>query len=65
MPTSTTARLSSMPDVLTVDEAAQILRIARNTAYQAVKRGELPSRRVCGRIIIPRAGLQQLLEQSA
>ncbi len=36
--------------VMSVDEAAEILGVSRNTAYDAVKRGEIPSIRI-GRCI--------------
>lgn len=48
-------------EVLTVEEAATILRIGRSTAYEAVRRGEIPSIRIGGRIRIPRAALDRLL----
>lgn len=48
----------------TVDEAAQLLRIGRNTAYTAVKTGEIPSIRVGERIIIPKVALQKKLEKA-
>lgn len=47
---------------LTVTEAAQLLGIGRNTAYSAVQRGELPSLRIGGRVLIPTARLIALLE---
>ena len=50
--------------VLTVGEAAQLLRLSRNTAYEAVSRGEIPSIRVGRRILIPRVALQRLLAVS-
>ncbi len=49
--------------LLTVPEAAQILRISRNLAYELVARNELPSIRL-GRVIrIPRAALDAWMEQ--
>lgn len=51
----------STPDVMTVEEVAKALGISRNTAYQAVASGEIPSIRVRGRIIIPRALYQRML----
>ena len=36
----------------TVDEAAVVLDVARNTAYEAVKKGEIPSKRIGKRIIV-------------
>jgi excisionase family DNA binding protein len=36
----------------TVDEAAEVLGVSRNTAYDAVKTGEIPSKRMNKRIIV-------------
>ena len=47
--------------VVTVMEVARILGIGRNLAYEAVARGEIPSIRVGGRILIPVAALDQML----
>ena len=47
---------------LSVTEAAQRLGIGRNLAYEAVQRGEIPSIRVGGRILVPLAALEKLLE---
>ena len=38
------------PAVMSVDEAAEILGVSRNCAYEAVKRGEIPTLRI-GRLI--------------
>lgn len=48
---------------LTVEEAAQLLGIGRNTAYEAIRRGELPSLRIGRRLVVPRAALEQLLSR--
>jgi excisionase family DNA binding protein len=47
--------------VLTVSEAAAILRIGRNQLYQAVGRGELGAARVGRSIRIPKHALLDLL----
>ncbi len=47
------------PLVLTVAEAAALLRISRGSAYAAVASGDIPSLVIGRRILIPR---QQLLE---
>jgi excisionase family DNA binding protein len=49
------------PIVLTVAEVAQILRIGRISAYQAVERGDVPSIRIGRRILIPRAAFESWL----
>jgi excisionase family DNA binding protein len=46
---------------LTVEQAARVLGIGRNGAYQAVKTGEIPSIRLGKRILVPRAALERLL----
>lgn len=51
--------------VLTVTEAAQLLRLARNTAYAAVKRGEIPTLRIGRRLLIPRDALERMLGRPA
>ena len=52
-------------EVLTVDEAAAVLRINRNTAYKAVRKGTIPSLRFGDRIVVPRAKLSALLNGNA
>jgi excisionase family DNA binding protein len=44
-----------------VQEAGEILRISRWAAYAAAKSGELPTVRIGGRKLVPRAGLERLL----
>jgi len=50
--------------VLTVNETAQILGLSRNSAYQGVTRGEIPSIKVGKRILIPRIALERLLQDT-
>jgi excisionase family DNA binding protein len=50
-----------LPEVLTVREAATILRVGRNQLYQAVARGELGAVRIGRSIRIPRLALLDLL----
>ncbi|MCA1844399.1 MAG: helix-turn-helix domain-containing protein [Actinobacteria bacterium] len=51
--------------VLTVTEAAAALGISRAHAYELVARGELPSLRLGRRIVVPRRGLERLLDGDA
>jgi excisionase family DNA binding protein len=48
---------------VTVPEAAEMLGISRNFAYQLVREGKLPSIRFGKRILIPRAALEKMLER--
>lgn len=46
---------------LSVADAARILGISRNHAYKAVARGEIPSIRIGGKILVPRQALREML----
>lgn len=47
--------------VLSVEEAARALGLGRNSAYQAVRRGEIPVIRIGRRLVVPKAALERLL----
>jgi excisionase family DNA binding protein len=47
--------------VLTVEEAAVILRLSRGTAYEAVRRGDIPVVKIGRRLLVPRARLMAML----
>jgi excisionase family DNA binding protein len=46
---------------ITIEEIADILGIHRNTAYRAAKRGEIPTIRVGGRLLVPKVVLIRIL----
>jgi len=46
---------------LTIEEMSLTLGIGRNSAYEAVKRGDIPSIRIGRRILIPTKALDNLL----
>jgi excisionase family DNA binding protein len=48
-------------ETLTVEEAAKVLGIGRNKAYEAVQTGEIPSLRFGNRIVIPRKSIDVIL----
>ncbi len=50
---------------LTVAEAALVLGISKNTAYEAIKRNELPSLKIGGRVLVLTARLFALLENGS
>lgn len=61
--------LEQYPDVLTVDEVAQILRVSKRMVYTYLQEGALPyfrlktaSGRAMRRIFIPKKALLQYLE---
>jgi excisionase family DNA binding protein len=45
----------------TIEESARILGIGRNQAYDAAKRGELPTVRLGRRLLVPRDALEKFL----
>lgn len=48
-------------ETLTVEEAAKLLGIGRNSAYEGVRRGDIPALRIGGRYVVPRAALDRML----
>ena len=46
---------------MTVAEAAKCLGICRNSAYEAIARGEIPVVKVGKRLLVPKAALETLL----
>jgi excisionase family DNA binding protein len=54
-----------MPLTYSVPEAAQLLGINRNTAYEAAARGELPVIKIGKRLLIPRAKFDAMLSGTA
>ncbi len=47
---------------LTVPQAGAILGIGRNSAYDAARKGEIPTIRIGGRILVPRTRFERLLD---
>jgi excisionase family DNA binding protein len=47
--------------VKTLNEAACLLRISRGSAYEAAKRGEIPTIRIGRRLLVPSDALERLL----
>lgn len=56
--------MSELPLVLTVEEAADVLRISRGSAYEGVRTGAIPCVRIGRTIRVPRHLLLQLLGAS-
>ena len=62
------SRLGSATDqplLLTVMEAARLLRISRNLCYELIAQKQLPHIRLGRRILLPRYGLQQWISHQA
>lgn len=56
--------LKDEPEVMTVMEAAKILRLGKNKTYDLVNSGRLASIKVGGRIIIPKMCIVAFLTDS-
>lgn len=63
MKTDQELRASTERQTATVEEAARILGIGRNSAYEAVRQGTIPVIRIGRRILVPLAALERLLDQ--
>jgi excisionase family DNA binding protein len=48
---------------MTVEEAARALGLSRNGAYEAARRGDLPTIRMGRRLLVPIAAFEALLAQ--
>ncbi len=46
---------------ITIEQTAQILGLGRTAAYDAARRGELPTRRLCRRLLVPVPALLEWL----
>lgn len=52
-------------ELLTLKEALPLLRVSKNTAYEQIRQGLIPSRRIGRKIFIPRRALERFLEQAS
>jgi excisionase family DNA binding protein len=57
------ASTAGLPLVLTVTEAAGVLRISRGLAYQLVGSGQIPSVRLGRRLVVPSVAVLALVAQ--
>jgi excisionase family DNA binding protein len=48
-----------------VEEVAKLLGIGRNSAYEAARRGDFPTIKVGGRIVVPKSALDRMLNGEA
>jgi excisionase family DNA binding protein len=51
--------------VITLNEVASILRISRGSAYEAAKRGEIPTIRIGRRLLVPMPAFERMLAGNA
>jgi excisionase family DNA binding protein len=54
-------QLAPQRKTMTIDQAAHELGIGRSLAYRLAQAGELPAIRLGGRILVPRARLDEML----
>jgi excisionase family DNA binding protein len=50
------------PIAISVPEAGRLLGLSRSSAYAAVKRGDIPSVRIGGRVLVPLRRLEELID---
>lgn len=56
---------SSLPPVLTAAEAGLILRLSKNSIYEAIRCGQVPAVQIGRRLLVPRDALRRLLDSAA
>lgn len=49
----------------TVEQAARIMGIGRNSAYEAIRRGEIPVLRIGRRLLVPKKALEDMLSSGS
>jgi excisionase family DNA binding protein len=54
--------LSNERQTLTITEASKALGVSRNKAYEAARRGEIPTIKIGKRILVPVAALARMLQ---
>ncbi len=59
---STEVPESSERPTLTVPEAGRFLRLGRASAYEAARRGDLPTIKIGRRLLVPTAALRRMLQ---
>jgi excisionase family DNA binding protein len=52
------------PQTVSVEEAGRILGIGRNSAYEAVRRGEIPVIKIGKLLRVPVVALERMLEEA-
>lgn len=57
--------LTNTPDVLTVMEAAETLKVGRTTMYRLVRDGKVKHLKIGRKVLIPRKYLRIFIEKSA
>lgn len=57
--------LTNTPDVLTVMEAAETLKVGRTTMYRLVQDGKVKHLKIGRKVLIPRKYLQIFIEKSS
>jgi excisionase family DNA binding protein len=50
--------------IYTVEEAGALLGLGRNSSYEAVKRGDIPSIRIGRRLVVPKPAFDRMLGRS-
>lgn len=49
------------PETLSVEQARKVLGLSKNSIYNAIHAGEIPSIKIGGKILVPRRQLERLL----
>jgi excisionase family DNA binding protein len=61
MPSVAAPEIAGDRRTITISEAANILGIGRNSAYEAARKGEIPTIKIGRLVLVPRDALDRLL----
>jgi excisionase family DNA binding protein len=56
---------TALRQTLTVEETSRRLGLSKNAAYDAARRGDIPTIRIGRRILVPRVALERLINGNA
>ena len=52
------------PLTYSVETAARLLGIGRNSAFEAIRQGQLPAVRIGRRLLVPRRAIEKMLDEA-
>jgi excisionase family DNA binding protein len=60
---STTGPVTTGRKTISVEEAGKRLGISRNTAYEAARKGQIPTLRIGRLLLVPEAAFERMLDK--
>jgi excisionase family DNA binding protein len=55
--------LDEYPDLLTVHDVCEVLRVGRRTVYQYIQEQKIPAKKIAGKFRIPNIGIRKFINE--